>query len=320
VDAIRDLVDSRAFGDGVIAGALAFGIVLAIVWATHRRRADFAGLGFAAAGLAALAGTGPLRGTGDVPRGLLVGLVLVALGGGVLRLPRVPSWTACFLYAPGALVIGYATDLTDAGAPDWARPAIAAAIAIGGALAFDLDRARARDAIGPVLFAISVAGVYATVPDTEHAAVLVGAALPLLAYAVPTAIGSLGPEGTGAAIGLLMWVTAIDGRGRPGSIVGAIGCLGLLLAEPIGRRLAPRRYASSRRLPREWAPYEHWILLGIFAGLQVGITAYASRVAGAEKSASTALLYLVPALAAAVVVATGVPPPTRAHRRRRTRV
>jgi hypothetical protein len=316
VDAIQDLVDARGFGDGIVAGAVAFAIVLAITWLTGRRRADLAGLGFAGAGLAALSGAGPLRGAPDVPGTLWLAIGLLSLGGFALRHPRVPGGAAVVMYAPGAIVLGYATDPRGEFGPSWVPAALAAATAIAGALTYDTDRARARDAIGPVLLFVSVAGIYTTVPDTEHAVVLVGAALPLVAFAVPTGIGSLGPEGAGAAIGLTLWMSAIDGQGRHGAIVGAFGCLGLLLTDPIGRRLAARGSASPARLPGRHSRYEHLIVVALFVILQVAITAFAARVAGTEGRVGTALAYLAPALVAAVLVSVGLPPPARSRRAR----
>src|SRR5690606_32918712 len=106
--------------------------------------------------------------------------------------------------------------------------------------AADLDRAAGRGAsragagvqpapgVGPVLVAVTVAGVYLTVPDTEMATVLLGAALPAAALGWPFAWGRLGGGGALATVAVVAWTVALDGRGRLGSVVGGVACLGLL--------------------------------------------------------------------------------------------
>jgi hypothetical protein len=190
------------------------------------------------------------------------------------------------------------------------------AITIGGMLTLDFDVVRERRSLAPLLFVITIVGVYATVPDTEQIIALCGASLALIAYTVPTPIGSLGPEGVGAGMGLLMWAAAFDARGRPAALIGAVGCLGLLVAEPIGRFIIRNRALSqvSRRVN-----YEQLILAGLFGGLQVVFTLYAARVAGREHKPLVAVALLVPALVLAVGLSTQLPPPTRPRRKRRKR-
>lgn len=315
MDAFADVVASRGVGEGAIAGAIAFVIVLTIAWRTRRRRVPGAGIAYVVSATVAVAGLGPFRGTGTVPRGLYVGLGLLVAGGLALIGEKRPLWLAVLAYAPGAAVIGFATDLPHDGDLRWVPAVITAVIAVGGALAFDADRVRMRSGLGPVLLAISIAAIYSTVPDTEHVLVLLGAAVPLLAYALPTPIAALGAEGTGAAIGLVMWAAATDGVGRPGSIVGAIGCLGLLVAEPIARRLPLRGLDDADRPPSRRD--QHLQHLALFAAFQIALTLYAARVAGMERHPLNAFGLLVPALLAAMLVATGLPAPVRPGRRTR---
>src|SRR4029450_1154384 len=44
-----------------------------------------------------------------------------------------------------------------------------------------------------------------------------------------------------ASAGLLVWVIATDGAGRPGSMVGGLACLGVLAGEPVARPLGRPR-------------------------------------------------------------------------------
>jgi hypothetical protein len=142
--------------------------------------------------------------------------------------------------------------------------------------------------------------------------VLVGAAIVLLLASFPTPLSSLGPEGAAASVGLLLWVAAADGRGRPGSIVGAVGTLGLLVVEPLVRRVLkpPRRRA--RR------PENHLATVALVTLAQGALALYAARVAGFEDDGGRAALLLVPMVVAAVLIAPVVPRPrSRAPRRRR---
>jgi hypothetical protein len=53
----------------------------------------------------------------------------------------------------------------------------------------------------------------------------------------PLRVARLGAIGAYALVGLLLWVIAWGGRGREGSIVGAVACLGLFLVQPLIRRI-----------------------------------------------------------------------------------
>jgi hypothetical protein len=138
--------------------------------------------------------------------------------------------------------------------------------------------------------------------------------VPLVLLAWPYAVAALGPGGAYAAVALLLWVVPIDGIGRPGAIVGAIGAFGLLLAEPLGRALVPsleRRFPLPRRTikqPRAW-----------YVGAQLALALYASRVAGMVDDAIVAALLLVPALAAGLAFGVLLVLPERRKRRRRRR-
>jgi hypothetical protein len=316
VDAVRDLFAARIFGEGTIVGAIAFGLVLVSGWRSGRRRVDWAGVGFAAAAYLTLIGLGPLHGTGAVPHTLLTGVLALGVGGLALRLLRLPRYAVVLLYAPGAFMIAYHTNIAQAPDPSWMKPVVFGAITLGGLLVLDFDVARERRSLGPLLLVITIFAVYATVPDTEQIIALCGASVALIAYTVPTPIGSLGPEGVGAGLGLLMWASAFDARGRPSALIGAVGCLGLLLAEPVGRFLVRGRTPTR---PSRRVNYEQWILAALFGGLQVVIALYAGRVAGMQHKPLEALALLVPAYVLAIGFSTQLPPPTRPHRHRRRR-
>jgi hypothetical protein len=178
-------------------------------------------------------------------------------------------------------------------------PAVAvAAVLVAGALLADFDRRR-RDGLALPLWAVTVAGVWATVPDVEASVVVLGAALPpaLLGWPGPLARGglvALGPAGSLAGAGLLVWVVATDGAARPGSMVGGLACLGVLAVEPLARRLAGRGPAGVGGRPLPPLP---------LAVAHLALVAVAARVVGRRETVAEALPLAVAALAVALAVA-----------------
>ncbi|MDQ1521278.1 MAG: hypothetical protein QOI55_2351 [Actinomycetota bacterium] len=304
---VGELFGKRGFDNGLLAGLVAFAVV-PIVYATVRRRpATVAGAVFAVAGAAAIGGFGSFDAAGPFPGRVVVGMALLGAGGLAIRWFRPPLIASVVVLVPGAVVIAYGTGLGTPAYPSWVQPLIAIGCAAGGACAADVDYAQRARALGPVLLGVSVGAVYSTVPDTERAMVLVGAAIVLLLATFPTPLSSLGPEGATASTGLLLWVAAADGRGRPGSIVGAVGALGLLVAEPISRRLF--RASAPRSTSRRSVPENHLLMIVVVGLVQAGIALYAARVAGFEHDGGRAALMLIPAAVVALLVATGMPAP-----------
>jgi hypothetical protein len=168
-------------------------------------------------------------------------------------------------------------------------------VAAAGALPADFDRRRA-DGLALPLWAVTVAGVWATVPDVESAVVVLGAALPpaLLGWPGPLArsgLVSLGVAGSLAGAALLVWVVATDGAGRPGSMVGGLACLGVLGVEPLARRLGGRG-PGGPPLPAVALLAAHLVLV-----------AFASRVVGRRETVAEALPLAVAELVVALAVA-----------------
>ncbi len=103
-------------------------------------------------------------------------------------------------------------------------------VAMLGAAAFAMStvlRLKEKFVIGPAL-AISLAGVWATVPDTEKVAVLLGATAVMIwawsfaRWAYPGLLGAIG-------IGILVaWSATVGGLGRTTGMIGAIGSLATL--------------------------------------------------------------------------------------------
>lgn len=294
-----DLLDDPGFRNGIRAGIIALVVILAVAVFVPRPRRwrdtvlPLAGIATALATLEALDRTGA-----SVLLSHRVGIGLVLLLAGpfaaavVLARWKGAWWVGAvgaLAAIPGAVEVGRAASLQlhVAGMPAF----VTVSTVVGGFLVADFDDANARAGLSPVLVAIAVLGMYATLPDTEQTSVLVGVALPLAFVGWPAARARLGP-GAYATVGLLGWVAAVGGRGRPGSVVGAMACLGVMLGEPVARRL----WRGAARVPRSPLAWRTVLLVL----LQVGVVAVASRIAGLQTSIRTAGWQSLVALALAV--------------------
>lgn len=269
---------------GLGAGALATAALLGIVLVARDRRnggpLPLAGAAIVVAALWAIA----------QDRALPTDLVVGTLGVGAacaLSGRRWSPWAGLALTAPFAYVLA-----RDISTTTWIQVAALLGATVGAAAVARTEQAWGEDAVTPALLAITAAGVFAAVPDTEEAAALLGAAVPVLLLGWPLRLVTLGRAGAGAATALLVWVIAVGGRGRPPSIVGALACLGLLLT--LGRPWWPRR-----RLGRAPAGRQRSVRVILAVAAQAGIVAVASRGAGIRDDLSTA----VPLAAVSVVVA-----------------
>jgi hypothetical protein len=203
--------------------------------------------------------------------------------------------------AGGALV----ATRTDIPGPSWVRVAVAATIIVAGLAAADVDERARRLGLGagPVLVMVTAAGMFATTPDTEYALAFLGAASVTALAGWPVAMASLGPGGAPAVVAVAAWVAAVDGRARPGAIVGALACWALLVAEPVGRMLAVR----ARGLVEQVARMRPLLLVTpVLAVLQLGVVYVCSRVAGLHDGRDEAAAIAGAALVAGVVISAAV--------------
>jgi hypothetical protein len=243
----------------------------------------------AAAALGAVGRTWPV-----IPE-VLIGVAGLAVAG-TLAAPRqvdraAPLTAAILLAAPFAWLLA-----VDASSTGWVREVVVLGAALGGVAAARTDVLWGATSLPPVLFAVTAAGVFAAVPDTEQAAALLGASIPVGLAAWPLGRARLGPAGAGAATALLVWVAAVGGRGRQPSIVGAVACLGLMVTLPVGPWLAARWPRRSPTWPRRVVP----VLVPVLA--HTALVAVASRVAGISEELRVA----VPVAATTAVAALGV--------------
>lgn len=267
---------------GVAAAALA--AIAGTVWRGWRGRpAPVAGGLFAGAFLLALADRA------EVPAGLVMGVAILA-GAGVLHMVHPLLGTAAAV--PGAAI-------TAASVPGGLGTAVAVVtvvtIVAGGALVMRFEQRWARSGMAPVLLALTVAGTYATVPETRRVLVLVGAALPLPLLGWPLPLASIGPAGWYVVPGVLMWTALVDGATRPGAVVGAAGCLGLFVIEPLAR--AVRGATVLDRLGLDTRP---WLAVPPVAAVHLGVVYVAGRVAGLRPDAGTAAAIVLGTVALAV--------------------
>lgn len=295
-----DLTNSAAFGDALLfaAGGLALGLVIVLL-APRDSQPPVGGYLYGAAALAALG----LQ--FELPWPVPVGAVLVAAGCALGD----DVWDRTLASGVGAGLLVFGGDV----AAGLGGVILAVAIALCAALVVSFDETYRTSAIGLPLLAGSVVGVLLTVPDTERAMALCGAALPLILLGWPARLVSLGP-GAGAAVALIGWVGGMAGAARPGAAVGALAALGLMLAAPVGRRVVGVATPALAGLAASGA-------LRALAVVAIhGVVVFGtSRVAGLQDSALLAALIAAPFLAvAAVVGAAPAParaaPPAGAHR------
>lgn len=240
--------------------------LLAVVLARGRLRS-------AALGLAAVVGAvAGLAAEGVLPGALILAVLLLAAA--ALAARGHPFAVSAAALLPGGVVL---VTLAASGTPGWARALVFVAVLVASPAGETVDNRFAL--LTFALIAFSSLGVYGTVPDTEQARSVVGAFLPVAAVAF---VSHRSPEGAGpsVSVALLAWVGLVGGIGRPGSVVGAIGCLGVLALGPLTRRSSPLRLIA----------------------VHVVVVVLASRVAGLRQSAWAALAIALPVIVIAALV------------------
>jgi hypothetical protein len=305
---VLDLVQSEGFRAGGLIGTLA---ALALLLAP--RRAGIGGAGIvgpgAVASVAALVG---MAVTTSLPGALVGALALLATAACLAQRNRAAAAQRLLLASPGAVLVAVAADAPD---PVWLGPfAIAATAAtvtcLGDFLAAPRSPVRGFEL---ALIVVTALGIYATVPETSQATVVVGALVPASVLALRGGPSSLDRANVSALAGLLVWTAAIGGQSRPSSVIGSVVCFGVLIADPpLVQWLSPRNRPAAAARARTLV---FTLLLG---GLHVGLVAVGSRVIGLRSSAFEAAVLAVITLLVAVVAVGALELTSRArgHRSR----
>lgn len=309
---VTQLLDTWQFRDGLLVGCIAVALVLLLAaFMGQGGRPAIAGSVTAVGTLAALQGFGPFRGALTLPNPNLVAIALLGAGGLVVQLVSarraVHPLAQLAALLPGGAAFAYA--FRDAH-PSWVPIALAIAAPAITVAVIDLDAFHRRRAFGPAMILVTAMGIYVTVPDTEGSRVLVGALLPLIAVVLPRPAATLGATGSALLVGLLLSVTAIEGAPRPGAIVGGLASFGLLVMEPIARRVLPELKGRDGHDPQG---YLRNTIVAV--GYQFVVVAWASRVAGLSVSAVRASFIAAVGLLAALFLSPKLPRPPLPERR-----
>jgi hypothetical protein len=147
-------------------------------------------------------------------------------------------------------------------------------IIVGGSMA-DLERRRGR--VVSVMLVASLGGIYLAVPSPDEAFVL------LLASLILIPLPEIRTRGGMPIAGLLVWVAAVGGEPRTGSIVGALACVGILVIEPISVAIRSRLPHSTRLIPVED------VTLRLLLVTHLLVVALASRISGFREKSEPAL-------------------------------
>jgi hypothetical protein len=276
---LGDLITRPDFLYGLLAGAVGLGVLAAATRADSTTR--WWGAVFT---LAALVVINTVVGQS---LGVSSGLFLLASGGWLLgpeadTRMRPLGW---LLVIAGAVLLGVRGGLFDI---DWLPVVAPVAILIGGVALAAWSVTLPHGLLGPMM-AITAFGIWVTVPETEHARVLLGVALPLAAATLRPVRARLSTAGAFALAGIVVWVVAIGGDARPGSIVGGWASLGLMAILPLVR---PNATDLIARRPL------------LIVGIHAVFVLIASRVIGLWESAVVAsVAVLVVSIVAFVIIA-----------------
>lgn len=265
---LSDLVESTEFLLGV-AGAV-FALAALIVF---RRDAGRSGWGIA---LTAAVGLGLFFSNAGLPRSVPLGIGTLGLGGGLfgkglITRPSAGDRLGLVTIAIGATLLAYGMRPNQS---TWVL-VLAPPITVGMALAIRSWRDLPLHRHLGIVTGVTAFGIWATVPDTEAARVLLGAAMVLSVATYAPLRARISSGGAFSLSGMVVWISATGGVERPGSIIGAWACVGLLVLAPVlWNRLAELSTALVL------SGHAIWVLLS-------------SRVFGFFQSALAAALWVV---------------------------
>lgn len=223
ITTLADLLTEPEF----LAGGAAGGIALLALFLVAGAGLDLDwGFAVSAAALSAF------YATGQSPGALAIGLAML-IAGGLLVTRTVEPVTSHPRVLLGWILIAIGASLATQGGETgvWARFGLPVLIVVLGYQLGLWKGVRQAPVLG-ALFAITAFGIWATVPDTETARSLLGAAIPMSIATLGPLRVRLGHPGSFALMAAVAWVAATGGGARGASIVGAMGCVGLIAIIP----------------------------------------------------------------------------------------
>lgn len=258
---MRLLIGANSFDTVVNANGFRVAVVIAVVGVVGV--VALAKFGHISIGFGAVAVVADLVGYRvelRAPAGFVVGLGVLALAGALANHSR-SHLSQLLLTLPGAAVVAWS--LPDF-VPRWVKVVSVVVIAIVAPLVGDSDQTAPR--VVPALAAVSVLGVYSCVPDTDLARVLVGGFLVTALLCFSRDLRGV-RAGVFPVVGLIVWTAGDGGFARPGSVVGAMACFGVMTLLPIVWRQV--------RTIGPWTP-GGWLL----GAVHVVLVIWCARVAG----------------------------------------
>ncbi len=253
------------------AGAVA-ALIAGLIW--RRRRGQPAPVHGVVVAVVTLVGMSAVR---DVPRGIWEATGLLMIVGLFHPLARRVPLLPALLALPGAWWLAIRAELPGEAWVGWYAAAV---VVVAAPLIASFDDNDIDRSWGPGLWLVTAAGVFAAVPDTEEALVLLGASIPVAFLGWPLRLVRIGP-GAYPLVAVFVWVAVWGGRGRPASIVAVTACLGILLIEPI---IGRTKWARGRYFPSGFAG-----VLSVGA-THVSVVLIASRWAAGQTSVAMAAL------------------------------
>jgi len=297
--AASDLIGSQEFQVGFVAGTAALLCVVVLAGSLPSikpRRRGLVGPALVVAGLLATAGWFGLHRAMTVDVSLLVGGTLVFAGMELsVRWQRVDHswWLRPFMLIPGAAVAAFGGNW---GRPWWLPWMVFLGTCICGPLAANFDLRSARLGLGPVMFAVAIAGAYMYLPENDAIRSLLGAAIPLAVAGVPLRMARVGDGGSALVTLVFLWFVARQANDVPIQSWLMIFALGVMVSEPlgyyfrwslVGRRVVGRVDSGPWNMGHRvdsllgfGTDMPTVVLQWITIVLQVGVVLYVSRVAG----------------------------------------
>lgn len=227
LDTLADLLHRPQFHAGLLSGLVAW----LVVYTLSPKRYGW-GVALSAATIIGV------HVSVDQRLGTATGLTLLAIGGALLSRAGRPSQDLLpwLIIGVGAIVTTVRGGLPGT---TWIQFTAPVLIVVFGFWMSGWGNLPQRRLLGP-LFAITAFGIWSTVPDTDTARVLLGAAIPLF-FATLSSVGlRLSVAGAFPLAGIVVWVAATGGEARQASIVGAWACIGILLLLPLLRSKAEK--------------------------------------------------------------------------------